>query len=116
MESCIVLKDLGSETMGKIVVHLADLTLKSYPTFLNPAIIYLLKVIDSYLKLIRVTQKILFFQTECGCQFTSKLEGMFKDITVSNTIMDEFKESASSAVSFFQSMKYKNFYNRIYIF
>jgi len=33
-----------------------------------------------------------FFQTECGCQFTSKLEGMFKDITVSNTIMDEFKD------------------------
>lgn len=33
-----------------------------------------------------------YFQTECGCQFTSKLEGMFKDMTVSNTIMDEFKE------------------------
>ncbi|XP_011505614.1 PREDICTED: cullin-3 isoform X2 [Ceratosolen solmsi marchali] len=31
-------------------------------------------------------------KTECGCQFTSKLEGMFKDITVSNTIMEEFKE------------------------
>ncbi|XP_066587748.1 cullin-3-A [Prorops nasuta] len=31
-------------------------------------------------------------KTECGCQFTSKLEGMFKDITVSNTIMDEFKD------------------------
>lgn len=30
-------------------------------------------------------------KTECGCQFTSKLEGMFKDITVSNTIMEEFK-------------------------
>lgn len=28
---------------------------------------------------------------ECGCQFTSKLEGMFKDISVSNTTMDEFK-------------------------
>lgn len=34
----------------------------------------------------------MLFQTECGCQFTSKLEGMFKDMTVSNTIMDEFKE------------------------
>lgn len=33
-----------------------------------------------------------YFQTECGCQFTSKLEGMFKDMTVSNTIMEEFKE------------------------
>ncbi|XP_071582811.1 cullin-3-like isoform X2 [Temnothorax nylanderi] len=31
-------------------------------------------------------------KTECGCQFTSKLKGMFKDITVSNTIMDEFKD------------------------
>ncbi|XP_013407184.1 cullin-3-A [Lingula anatina] len=30
-------------------------------------------------------------KTECGCQFTSKLEGMFKDMTVSNTTMDEFK-------------------------
>jgi len=33
----------------------------------------------------------LSLQTECGCQFTSKLEGMFKDMSVSNTIMDEFK-------------------------
>lgn len=31
-------------------------------------------------------------KTECGCQFTSKLEGMFKDMTVSNTIMEEFKD------------------------
>ena len=30
-------------------------------------------------------------KTECGCQFTSKLEGMFKDMTVSNSTMDEFK-------------------------
>ncbi|ESN98219.1 hypothetical protein HELRODRAFT_84693 [Helobdella robusta] len=31
-------------------------------------------------------------KTECGCQFTSKLEGMFKDMTVSNTIMEEFRQ------------------------
>ncbi|XP_076064014.1 cullin 3 [Oratosquilla oratoria] len=31
-------------------------------------------------------------KTECGCQFTSKLEGMFKDVTISNTINDEFKQ------------------------
>ena len=31
-------------------------------------------------------------QTECGCQFTSKLEGMFKDISLSNSTMDKFKE------------------------
>lgn len=30
-------------------------------------------------------------KSECGCQFTSKLEGMFKDMTVSNTLNDEFK-------------------------
>lgn len=33
----------------------------------------------------------LYWQTECGCQFTSKLEGMFKDMTVSNSYMEEFK-------------------------
>jgi cullin 3 len=30
-------------------------------------------------------------KTECGCQFTSKLEGMFKDMTLSNSMIDEFK-------------------------
>ncbi|XP_014674354.1 PREDICTED: cullin-3-A-like [Priapulus caudatus] len=35
-------------------------------------------------------------KTECGCQFTSKLEGMFKDMTVSNTTMDEFKSHAQT--------------------
>ena len=30
-------------------------------------------------------------KSECGCQFTSKLEGMFKDMTLSNSIHDEFK-------------------------
>lgn len=33
-----------------------------------------------------------FVQTECGCQFTSKLEGMFKDISLSNSTMEKFKE------------------------
>lgn len=36
-------------------------------------------------------------KTECGCQFTSKLEGMFKDMTVSNTFMEEFKNHIQSA-------------------
>ncbi|KAL1123778.1 hypothetical protein AAG570_001551 [Ranatra chinensis] len=36
-------------------------------------------------------------KTECGCQFTLKLEGMFKDITVSNTIMEEFKEHVATS-------------------
>uniref|UniRef100_A0A674NZX0 Cullin 3b n=1 Tax=Takifugu rubripes TaxID=31033 RepID=A0A674NZX0_TAKRU len=31
-------------------------------------------------------------KTECGCQFTSKLEGMFRDMTISNTTMDEFRQ------------------------
>lgn len=35
-------------------------------------------------------------KTECGCQFTSKLEGMFKDISVSNTMMEEFKSHINS--------------------
>ena len=39
-------------------------------------------------------------QTECGCQFTSKLEGMFKDMTVSGGINDEFKNKVR-AVSIF---------------
>uniref|UniRef100_A0A8C1QAU4 Cullin 3a n=1 Tax=Cyprinus carpio TaxID=7962 RepID=A0A8C1QAU4_CYPCA len=30
-------------------------------------------------------------KTECGCQFTSKLEGMFRDMSISNTTMDEFR-------------------------
>merc|ERR1719273_1060391 len=30
-------------------------------------------------------------KSECGCQFTSKLEGMFKDMTLSNTVQEEFK-------------------------
>merc|ERR1712223_36887 len=30
-------------------------------------------------------------KSECGCQFTSKLEGMFKDMTLSNSINEEFK-------------------------
>jgi cullin 3 len=38
-------------------------------------------------------------KTECGCQFTSKLEGMFKDMTVSNTIMDEFKDHITKTES-----------------
>ncbi|KAK7080376.1 Cullin-3 [Halocaridina rubra] len=36
-------------------------------------------------------------KTECGCQFTSKLEGMFKDVTISNTINEEFKNRVNSA-------------------
>ncbi|KAK3854167.1 hypothetical protein Pcinc_039334, partial [Petrolisthes cinctipes] len=41
-------------------------------------------------------------KTECGCQFTSKLEGMFKDVTISNTINEEFKQRVSSAGEFKQ--------------
>ena len=37
------------------------------------------------------------FQTECGCQFTSKLEGMFKDMTVSGGINEEFKAFVTQA-------------------
>lgn len=34
---------------------------------------------------------------ECGCQFTSKLEGMFKDMTVSGTTMEEFRTHVNSS-------------------
>ena len=30
-------------------------------------------------------------KTECGCQFTCKLEGMFKDISISNTTAENFR-------------------------
>lgn len=30
-------------------------------------------------------------KTECGCQFTLKLEGMFKDMSLSNTMNEDFK-------------------------
>ncbi|XP_016419593.1 cullin-3-like [Sinocyclocheilus rhinocerous] len=35
-------------------------------------------------------------KTECGCQFTSKLEGMFRDMSISNTTMDEFRQHLTS--------------------
>jgi hypothetical protein len=41
--------------------------------------------------LLNINMNSFLSQTECGCQFTSKLEGMFKDMQVSNTIMEEFK-------------------------
>lgn len=31
-------------------------------------------------------------KTECGCQFTCKLEGMFKDMSISNTVNEKFRE------------------------
>lgn len=36
--------------------------------------------------------RLFLLQTECGCQFTSKLEGMFRDMSISNTTMDEFRQ------------------------
>jgi cullin 3 len=34
-------------------------------------------------------------KTECGCQFTSKIEGMFRDMELSSTIMNDYKEKDS---------------------
>ena len=34
-------------------------------------------------------------KTECGSQFTNKLEGMFKDVDLSRDIMKSFKTSVS---------------------
>ncbi|KAF6040014.1 CUL3 [Bugula neritina] len=38
-------------------------------------------------------------KTECGCQFTSKLEGMFKDMSISNSTMEDFKTHCHTAGS-----------------
>ncbi|KAF2359059.1 Cullin N-terminal [Trinorchestia longiramus] len=38
-------------------------------------------------------------KTECGCQFTTKLEGMFKDVSVSSTINNEFKQRQAAGGS-----------------
>lgn len=37
-------------------------------------------------------------KTECGSQFTNKLEGMFKDVDLSRELMMSFKESVSPLV------------------
>ena len=44
-------------------------------------------------------------KSECGCQFTSKLEGMFKDMTVSNTLNDEFKTHLANTGQFLNISK-----------
>ncbi|KAK3513833.1 hypothetical protein QTP70_028845 [Hemibagrus guttatus] len=44
----------------------------------------------------RVGQQTHYKDTECGCQFTSKLEGMFRDMSISNTTMDEFRQHLQS--------------------
>lgn len=38
-------------------------------------------------------------KTECGSQFTNKLEGMFKDVDLSRDIMMSFKTSVSLLVN-----------------
>ena len=35
-------------------------------------------------------------KTECGSQFTNKLEGMFKDVDLSRELMMSFRESVST--------------------
>ena len=57
------------------------------------------------------------FQTECGCQFTSKLEGMFKDMTLSQSTNDEFRSHISNnqvnrkVLSFFEKTSHDNNYD-----
>lgn len=76
--------------------------LNSYPKFrivitFGLSNLYLL-LLESFVKRVQFSCKCMFFfKTECGCQFTSKLEGMFKDMTVSNTIMEEFKQHVMSS-------------------
>lgn len=35
-------------------------------------------------------------KNECGCQFTSKLEGMFKDMAVSFSLMEAFTQHCNT--------------------
>uniref|UniRef100_A0A182WU43 Cullin family profile domain-containing protein n=1 Tax=Anopheles quadriannulatus TaxID=34691 RepID=A0A182WU43_ANOQN len=49
-------------------------------------------------------------KTECGCQFTSKLEGMFKDMSVSNTVMEEFKNHINNDNSALEGVELTRFY------
>lgn len=37
-------------------------------------------------------------QAECGCQFTSRMEGMFRDMSISNTTMDEFRQHVQTTL------------------
>lgn len=37
--------------------------------------------------------------TECGASFTSKLEGMFKDIDLSKDIMTTYKQVSTAAIT-----------------
>nr|XP_009861436.1 cullin-3 isoform X2 [Ciona intestinalis]XP_018671258.1 cullin-3 isoform X1 [Ciona intestinalis] len=43
-------------------------------------------------------------KNECGCQFTSKLEGMFKDMHVSSTTNDDFKKHVQSTSTSLQGV------------
>ena len=38
-------------------------------------------------------------KAECGSGFTSKLEGMFKDVELSRDVMSSFKESSSASAA-----------------
>ena len=38
-------------------------------------------------------------KTECGSQFTNKLEGMFKDVDLSRELMMSFRESVSTHIA-----------------
>lgn len=43
-------------------------------------------------------QMVTKLRAECGCQFTSKLEGMFKDMEVSRTETEAWKVTDQSKV------------------
>jgi cullin-4 len=45
-----------------------------------------------------VDEDISFFVSECGANFTSKLEGMFKDMELSREMMGSFREVSYCAL------------------
>ena len=51
------------------------------------------------------------FKTECGYQYTSRLEGMFVDINTSKSVMEQFKKSNLYAQSPVELVLYKFVFN-----
>lgn len=77
--------DSEKNMISKLKVSLSEMYEKYLERFNLIYVIYLLMLLN-------VFNFHLTVQTECGCQFTSKLEGMFRDMTISNTTMDEFRQ------------------------
>lgn len=52
-------------------------------------------------KAVKEKMVICIFLVECGAAFTSKLEGMFKDMELSKDVMVQFKQVMIALISVF---------------